>query len=165
MAMFISSSGRKQNGADFCVVSDYSATVMTHMRLFLARHPQWIIASLLLCLMMKAMIPAGFMLSLSSGTVLTVTICSETTGGLRSMKMAIPNSADDPANHDGKAGQEQGHCAFSGLGQVALGGTDVVLLVAALAFILLRGLAPVLQLPVRRAPYLRPPLRGPPLLS
>lgn len=108
----------------------------------------------------KAVIPAGFMVSASSDMTLTVTICSDASNGLKQMQLAIPGKQQGGDHADGT--KKGGHCAFSGLGKVAIGSADAFLLALAFAFILVLGLAPAKRLPFRESAYLRPPLRGPP---
>jgi hypothetical protein len=79
----------------------------------------------------------------------------------KEMQIAIPGKQDTGGDHSDAASKAT-HCAFTGLGHSALGGTDPLLLAAALAFILLLGLAPLPALPRRDIPFLRPQLRGPP---
>jgi hypothetical protein len=104
------------------------------------------------------------MISSTEARFLTVTICADASGVPKQVQIAIP--AKDGAGSDHSEATDNGQpCAFSGLGHNALAGADPVLLAAALAFILLVGLAPLRALPARDIPFLRPPLRGPPILS
>ncbi|MCB2080043.1 MAG: DUF2946 domain-containing protein [Novosphingobium sp.] len=123
-------------------------------------HRHFVMALLVVAFCIKALIPVGYMVSASSGTVLTVSICSDATNGLRQMQMVIPGKGSGSEHSDSAA--KHGHCAFSGLTQAALGGADALLLTLAFAFILVLGLAPTQRLPFRRLAHLRPPLRGPP---
>ena len=117
-------------------------------------------ALLMLAFCIKAVIPAGFMVSASSDLVLTVSVCSDTTSGLKQVQLVIPRK--EQGNDHSDAGKKDGHCAFSGLTQAALGGADASLLALAFAFMLVHGFAPTPRLPFRRLAHLRPPLRGPP---
>ena len=103
------------------------------------------------------------MVSASSDTVLTVTICSDSANGLKTMEIVIPSKEHGSGHSDSTKKGE--HCAFSGLAKVAVGGADAFLLTLAFAFILVLGLAPVRRLPCRQFSYLRPPLRGPPAVA
>lgn len=118
-------------------------------------------ALLVLAFCIKAIFPAGFMVSASGGSALTVTICSDSANGLRHMQLALPGKTDPGSGHS-DAAKKDGHCAFSGLAKVAVGGADAILLAVAFAFILVLGLAPTRRLPFRQFCHLRPPLRGPP---
>ena len=104
------------------------------------------------------------MMSSQGERFLTVTICADASGTPKQMRMAIPTKDDGKSDHSEAADKSQ-PCAFSGLGHAALGGADPLVLAAALAFIVLVGLAPLRALPARDIPFLRPPLRGPPSLS
>jgi len=115
-------------------------------------------------LAVKALVPAGYMISSTGERFLTVTICADASGTPKQMRIAIPDKDKTGSDHSEAADKSQ-PCAFSGLGHAALGGADPLLLAAALAFILLVGLAPLRSPPARDIPFLRPPLRGPPSLS
>jgi hypothetical protein len=131
------------------------------LRTLIRDHARLTLVLLALALAVKAVVPAGFMLSAGGDRFLTVTICSDASGGPRQMQIAIPGKRDKGIDHS-DAGTKATHCAFSGLGQSALGGADPLLLALALAFILLIGLAPLPALARRDIPFLRPQLRGPP---
>ncbi|MFV0644209.1 MAG: hypothetical protein ACK5NN_06865, partial [Sphingomonadaceae bacterium] len=105
------------------------------MRALILDHRWFAIALLVLALSMKALIPAGYMTS-GSGTTLTVTICSDGIGALKTVDIAIPmkDGSDDGSSDHAK---KDGHCAFSGLTHAATGGADTVLLALAFAFILI----------------------------
>ncbi|QDH34014.1 DUF2946 family protein [Porphyrobacter sp. YT40] len=122
------------------------------------------LALVVLALAVKALVPAGYMISSNGERFLTVTICADASGTPKQMRIAIPMKDDGKSDHSEAADKSQ-PCAFSGLGHAALGGADPVLLAAALAFILLVGLAPLRAPPARDIHFLRPPLRGPPSLS
>ncbi|WP_299322309.1 DUF2946 family protein [Parasphingopyxis sp.] len=131
---------------------------MNCLRALIRDHRRLALALLVLAFGMKAVIPAGFMVSASADTVLTVTICSDGSSGLETMQLVIPGK--DSSHTDGSNTGE--HCAFSGLAKAATGGADAILLGLAIAFILVLALAPVRCPPIRQVFYLRPPLRGPP---
>ncbi|MFN3864974.1 MAG: DUF2946 family protein [Erythrobacter sp.] len=137
---------------------------MSSLRAFSRRYAQFTLVLVVLILAVKALVPAGYMVSRSGGRFLTVTICADASGTPKQMQIAIPDRNDAGSDH-GKAADKGQPCAFSGLGHAALGGTDPLLLAAALAFILLIGFAPRPALPARDTPFVRPPLRGPPSLS
>jgi hypothetical protein len=134
---------------------------MLRLRALLVSHARLTLVLLVLALAVKAVVPAGFMLSADGDRFLTVTICSDASGSPKQMQIAIPGKKDAGGDHS-DPGAKAMPCAFSGLGHSALGGTDPLLLAAALAFILLIGLAPLSALPRRDVPFLRPQLRGPP---
>lgn len=133
---------------------------MKPLRALIREHRHLALAFLVLAFCIKAVIPAGFMVSPSNDTVLTVTICSDGTNGLKQMQLVIPGKGQGNSHSDGAKKGE--HCAFSGLAKVAVGGANAILLAIAFAYILVLGFAPTRRLPLRQTSYLRPPLRGPP---
>lgn len=137
---------------------------MPSLRALTHSYARLTLALVVLALAVKALVPAGYMISSTGERFLTVTICADASGTPKQMRIAIPMKDGGKSNHSQAADKAQ-PCAFSGLGHAALGGTDPMLLAAALAFILLVGLAPLRAPPARDIPFLRPPLRGPPSLS
>jgi len=137
---------------------------MTSLRALTRRHTRLTLVLLALAMLVKALIPAGYMIAPAGERFLTVTICADASGTTKQMRIAIPDKDDTGGDHSDAADTDQ-VCAFAGLGHVALGGADPILLAAALAFILLVGLAPLRSPPARDIAFLRPPLRGPPSLS
>jgi len=135
---------------------------MSRLRAIIRDHARLMLVLLALALVVKAVIPTGYMLSASGERFLTVTICADASGTPKQMQIAIPAKQDPGDDHSDEASKAT-HCAFSGLGHSALGGTDRLLLAAALAFILLIGFAPLPALAARDIPFLRPQLRGPPV--
>jgi hypothetical protein len=140
----------------------YAAPAMTRLRAIIRDHARLMLVLLALALVVKAVMPTGYMLSASGERFLTVTICADASGTPRQMQIALPDKQDSGNEHSQAAGKAT-QCAFSGLGHSALGGVDPILLIAALAFILLIGFAPLHTLPARDIAFLRPPLRGPPI--
>ncbi|MBB3940433.1 hypothetical protein GGR39_002090 [Novosphingobium fluoreni] len=117
-------------------------------------------AILVLALMMKVVIPAGFMPTVSNDQIVA-SICSGT--GRMTMAMPIPglqHGKSDGSGHQDKAGQP---CIFAGLSAPAFTGADPLLLAITILFILVLGLRPMALPNSTAPPYLRPPLRGPPL--
>lgn len=137
---------------------------MARLRVLIRDHARLTLVLLALALAVKAVIPAGFMLSSGGERFLTVTVCSDATGVPRQMQIALPLKDEAKSDH-AEAADKGAPCAFAGLGHALLGGADPVLLAGALAFILLIGLAPLTAPRLRGVAYLRPPLRGPPTLS
>ena len=133
------------------------------MRALIREHRRFALVLVVLAFCIKAVIPAGFMVSASGDTVLTVTVCSDVTGGVREMQLVIPGKDGGSQHSDGA--KAEGHCAFAGLAKVAVAGADAFLLALAFAFVLALGLAPTRHRSVRRGAYLRPPLRGPPAIA
>ena len=109
-------------------------------------------------LLLRAVVPAGFMLGASEGQSIAVYICAGADSAMTSI--AIPIDGDHDRGDD--AGMTKGDCAFSAHGLAMTGPVDAPLLAAAFSFILLLGLAPT-RLPwIERGRHRRPPLRGPP---
>ena len=136
---------------------------MTALRTLLLRHRALAILLVAAALCLKALVPAGYMLE-AGHKVLTVTVCMDSQGHSVTRDIVVPmkgSPAGDAARHAdaGKA------CGWSSLAMDALGGADAPLLAAALAFIFALGFAPLAAPRPRRAVWLRPPLRGPPLTA
>ncbi|WP_374293478.1 hypothetical protein [Sphingomonas sp.] len=121
-------------------------------------------------LMMKLLIPAGYMIG-SDGGRLSIILCSGIAAPAGTPVAGMPMAGPMPEMHGDMAdhGQPQDHgraempCAFSGLSAASLGAVDAVQLAALIAFVMAIGLTGML-LPLPSAPaHLRPPLRGPPL--
>jgi hypothetical protein len=119
---------------------------------------------LVLALAVKALVPAGFMLSAGGERFLTVTICADASGTAKQLRIAVPTK-NDAGGYPSEVADDWQACAFSGLGHAALGGADPIVLAAALSFVLLAGFAPVRAPSLPGKSFLRPPLRGPPLLT
>lgn len=137
---------------------------MHHLRAFSAKHRHLAMVLLALALLMKAAIPAGYMVTTAKDMVLSVTVCTDGMGPQQTVDIVIP-AKNGQNSQRGADNGKSGHCAFSGLGKTALGGADPVLLALAFAFILVLGLAPVRRLPFRRIANLLPPQCGPPARS
>lgn len=133
---------------------------MQSARALIREHRRLAVALVLLAFCIKAVIPAGFIMSAPKDIVLTVSICAYSTGNLKQMKMLLPVEAEGQSQSEAAEKGEQ--CALSGLAKVALAGTPVVQLALAFGFILVLGLVATEPLPLRLLSYLRPPLRGPP---
>lgn len=131
---------------------------MTGTRTWLRRHRALAALILGVVLSMKLLVPSGFMLS-SDFKVLTVVICTGVPGEHQTAQLVIPQDKQK-AGHD--AGKND-PCPYSALSMVSTAGADTALLVAALAFVLALGFAPVFAPLRERTAYLRPPLRGPPV--
>ncbi len=132
----------------------------------------------LLCvaaLAMKLLVPAGYMVSSEHGRI-AITLCSGMTAqdmtaqDSTAQAMAMPGMHEDSAGssttHDRSSKHDKGEmpCAFSSLTAHALESVDLVLLIAAIAFVMARARRYVRPLPHALTRYLRPPLRGPPAL-
>ncbi len=130
---------------------------MHSLRRLVLRHRHWAALLLVLALLARALLPAGYM-PVMAGKTLTVAMCQ----GDGPVTINIPVSA-------GKAGGESGGgvhhapCAFSALNGAALAAADPLLLAEAILFAFVLALYALPLPPLRRSGHLRPPLRGPPL--
>ena len=148
--------------ADNREVRSYGAP-MQLLRAWILSNRHLAVVLLVLTLCVRALTPAGYMVSASDERVLTVSICADATGSMRQLQMVVPDKGT-AGSHSGKA-QADGQCAFSSLAHAALGGADPLLLALALAFILVLGIRNTARLPMAQIAFLRPPLRGPPAIA
>lgn len=134
---------------------------MESLRAFFLRHRGLAIVLVTAALLLKLVVPTGFMIGLDASRAITVTICHDASGDGAVQQMAIPMKKG-AGEAPGKPAK--GECPYAALSMASLSGTDSVLLALALIFIIALGLAPVrFALPARPA-FLLPPLRGPPAL-
>lgn len=132
---------------------------MAVLRHHLLRHrllAAWLVAAALL---MKVLVPAGYMASVSAGSI-TVEPCP----GYHPPKMvvAMPGMTHHP-DQKGQHGKAEMPCAFSGLSAPSLAGVDPLFLAVAIAFVVLTVFRIAARIVLPGTPsYLRPPLRGPP---
>lgn len=131
---------------------------MHAFRAFFRMHRRLALGLVVLAVAIKALMPAGYMLS-EKAHVLTVAICADASGQQLTKHISIPS--DGKSSHS----KAEATCAWGLLAMAALSGADVLLLALALAFILALGLAPSRPAPPSRVSYLRPPLRGPPAFA
>ncbi|MFW2853254.1 hypothetical protein ACM61V_15225 [Sphingomonas sp. TX0543] len=112
-------------------------------------------------LAVRVLVPAGFMPTLDNGRVV-IGICS----GYGPTMMAVSVPGLEQVHHTGDEGdQARSPCAFADLALPLIGGADAIQLAQALLFILAIALLLAVTLPPRAAAWLRPPLRGPPLIA
>ncbi len=124
---------------------------------------------MLLCaaaLLMKLLVPAGYMIG-GDQHRLAIILCSGVASEAKPVQMAgmhgdMPGGMPDHGNPKDH-GKAEMPCAFSGLSAAVLGVIDPILLAALVAFIIVLGLRPALLPAIARQPFLRPPLRGPPI--
>lgn len=135
---------------------------MSQLRRHIRNHPAlaiWLIAA---ALVMKVLVPAGFMPTMAAGTV-TITVCDGV--NTSRMTMALPGMAQhDRGDHDddGKAHAEM-PCPYAGLATPSLAAVDPVQLALAIAFVFAFALVAVPAPRFAPVRHLRPPLRGPPV--
>lgn len=133
---------------------------MAALRTRLFRTPAaWLLLAVL-ALGLRALVPQGMMVEQSGSLELTVSVCRDAGIGPAKVTLDIPRKAQPPG-HDS---EKQSDCAFGALSQAAtLPQADMLL--AALLFVMALALAPVPRFVLHRLVHLRPPLRGPPILS
>lgn len=134
---------------------------MSGLRSLLRDHRRLALIVLALAFCLRALVPTGHMVVSAGPMMLSVSICADGSGTMKTTQIAIP--AKDGATLD-KADKDT-NCTFAALSKAMLGGADPFLLALAFAFILVLGLAPSRALPARPAPFTLPPLRGPPAFS
>jgi hypothetical protein len=131
--------------------------VMHRLRAFFLHHRRLAALLVALALVMKALVPAGYMLGTDT-RVLTVQICADSVGHMVTKQITVGQKT--------KGGQKaDAPCAFAAYGQAMMGGTDPIQLALALLFVLALGFAPIVPVARRAIAYQRPPLRGPPALA
>ncbi|MBB6124416.1 hypothetical protein [Sphingobium subterraneum] len=133
---------------------------MTGLRIW-TRQQRWLAMMIMaLALCVKAIVPTGYMVG-SGERTLVVQLCSDGLSKAMTTRIAIPMAPMSQHQQDKQRGGDS-PCAFGALSMGALGGVDAPLLADALLFIVARGFAPVVALPLERLHHVRPPLRGPP---
>lgn len=141
-----------------------------------------VFALLLAGLGLNSLAPAGYMIAPSASGWLTVVVCPETNAlsrlaasppaDMHIVDHAVDHVVDHAVDHAAMGHGQEGDsgsssaakakdCAFGGTLKLTTGPVDPELLVAAILFVLLLGLAPSRPIFVNARPYLRPPLRGP----
>ena len=130
------------------------------MRHLLRHHRHLAGLVLALALLLKVVVPSGFMVSSTTGSV-AIVICDGHGPMTASATMADMHHRGEKQNHQGG----DSPCAFSGLTAPVLSSTDPAILVIAIAFILIIAEHLVARPRPSTTPFLRPPLRGPPARS
>lgn len=129
---------------------------MSSVRALLRQYPALALLLLLWAIAIKAVVPAGYMVG--TGTI-TMVLCDEGRGA------AVTKAVPVPMKHLPGDGADKSGCAFTALAMAMTGSAAPILLALAIAWAIVAGIAPVLPARPPRAPYLRPPLRGPPALA
>ena len=137
------------------------ALPMSGLRSLLRDHRRFALIVLALAFCLRAAIPTGHMIVSAGPMMISVSICADGSGTMKSTQIAIP--AKDGAKLE-KADKDT-NCIFASLSKAMLGGADPFLIALAFAFILVLGLAPSRPRVTRKAPFTLPPLRGPPAFS
>ncbi len=112
-------------------------------------------------LLLKVVIPTGYMIGVDDGRI-AITLCAGTAAptamtDMPGMHGAMPDHGK-PTDH----GKAEMPCVFSVLSAAMLAAIDPLQLAALIAFILSTGVIAARPPVLARAPFLRPPLRGPP---
>lgn len=150
---------------------------MTMLRCLLARFRLGFFGLLALGLWLNTLAPVGYMVAPGSDGWLAVTPCPQThpLAGY-AQQTATPSHAPIDHTHvhhnhgtdgsdDTSSSTSSKPCAFGGATKLATGSVDPGLLIISIAFALLLALAPRAFPRQTKPARLRPPLRGPPLLS
>ncbi len=135
--------------------------------------------AVLLCaaaLLLKLIVPTGYMIGAVQGHA-AIILCPS--GG--PMPQVAPTAHDGmamaghervreagnahPAGHSDGSHAREMPCAFAGLAAAGLAATDPVQLALLIAFVMVVARVQLALPGLHAAPYLRPPLRGPPALS
>ncbi|WP_292964093.1 hypothetical protein [Novosphingobium sp. UBA1939] len=109
-------------------------------------------------LVMKALLPAGYMVGQRPGQkVLTVLVCADASGDHLDRQVSLPISGQ-------KDGNSPSHdvCPFAGHAFAALGGADPIQIALAILFVLALGFAPAPLPRLAHARHVLPPPCGPP---
>lgn len=130
---------------------------MQSIRLLLRDHLAPVSVLLALTVMLRLLVPAGYMPSITAAGV-AIIVCD---GAAPGMSHAMPD------HHGGKSTPTKPDqpCAFAALSAPSLGGADPIQLAIALAAIIALGLSLLRPLPTLLAVRDRPPLRGPPVAA
>jgi hypothetical protein len=145
---------------------------VTAFRRYLLMHYRlaaWLIA---VTLLMRILVPTGFMLAGTPTGGITFVMCS----GYGPVEPVVSKHAmhhGGTAAHDAAKPAHEQHdetakelpCAFAGAATASLAAVDPLLLAVALFFILAAAFRLPVRLPTVAAPFLRPPLRGPPVTA
>lgn len=137
-------------------MSDKGDKTLFRIRTFFQRHPALALGLVALALVMKVLVPVGFM-PVAMGKAISVAIC-DGHGDARTTTIALPGS-DDGESRMAKAAKV---CPFSVLSVASLGGIDAAFAAALLLFILAIGFMPSTLPSLRRVAFLTPPSCGPP---
>lgn len=134
---------------------------MTAVRALMNGRPVMAMLLVLLALLARALVPAGYMPAEGSRSF-TVMLCNDSNA--QAIRIAIPVDAQGKDEGKGKGSHADSPCAFGALAGASLGGADAPLLAVALEHILALGFLPVTAPVLQGVFHLRPPLRGPPSL-
>jgi hypothetical protein len=124
----------------------------------LIQHRLWALGFIVVALLMKLAVPAGFM-PVVSGTSITIELCSG--NGPEKMVMTLPGAVDQHGDEH-RSGKADMPCGYAGHAPSAMSLADPILIALAISYIV----ATVFRRQVAVTPagrdFLRPHLRGPP---
>lgn len=132
---------------------------MHAIRAFFRRHPRVAALVLTAALALRVLVPGGYMPTVTPGG-LTVQVCTGAADGPGAMTIAVPGLQ----HHEQPGDVAHGKCAYADLAQAMAGGPDLAMIAATLIFALRQALRPLRAPTIRRAAFVRPPLRGPPAI-
>ncbi|WP_010161368.1 DUF2946 family protein [Sphingomonas sp. PAMC 26617] len=118
--------------------------------------------------LMKAIVPAGFMPERTASGIAVVLCPGMATAPERAgvmPGMAAPALSPPRKGHDQAPAKPDVPCAFAGLTAPSFGGIDLVLPAIAIAATLAAARLFAPNAPIARRAFLRPPLRGPPAIA
>jgi len=130
-------------------------------RSYLMRRRIWAMWLIAAALLVKILVPAGYMPGISSGS-LVIELCSGL--GPEKIVMAIPGMAAHHGQPD-HSGKGDIACGFSGHAPAQLSAADPIFVLMAILFIVMTLFRMPITGTVHRARFLRPPLRGPPVIA
>lgn len=134
---------------------------MKTLRALVIGRPVLAMMLVLAALFTRALVPVGYMPSTESRSF-TIQLCSGIDTTARQVAIAFEGHSGQP---EGGKHENENPCAFSGLAMPLLGGAHAALLAVALDHVMALGFAPVVAPVLPGFFLLRPPLRGPPVLS
>lgn len=141
---------------------------MTEVRTFLLQHRTLAALVLGAALLMRVLVPSGFMPVVHHGVVAIVPCSGTGPVAVKTHEPAAHGTTHGARHHGGDGTSHDsspGPCVFSGLAAPALTGADPFLLIAAILFVMVQAIRQPERPSAMRRPRLRPPLRGPPARS
>lgn len=127
----------------------------------LLEHRRFAVLLCTLALLLKLLVPTGYMLAADQG-LLSLVVCSGVAPDPAATEMSAMHG--DMADHDRGSGHGKAEmpCAFAGMTGAALATTDPLLLAGLIAFVVAGGVLWRAPASMRAVARVRPPLCGPP---
>jgi hypothetical protein len=133
---------------------------MTPLRHYLHDRRHLAMAIMMIALLMRLLVPVGFMPEVSAGKI-GIVLCTGQAPALPAM-----STHHGGGHHEhGQSAKHDMPCPFSAGSSHGLAAVDPIQIAIALAFVMLLSLRPVTAPRASVAPRLRPPLRGPPAFA